>query len=50
MKTGLDGISEREKQTMCALLRMKPEQQKAAPKPANARAEAQRELRITELR
>jgi len=44
---GLTGI---EKQVMRRLLRMKPEQQKAAPKPTGARAEAQRRRREKERR
>jgi hypothetical protein len=42
------GISGREQEIMSRLLRMRPEQQKAAPKPTNARAEAQRRRRENE--
>ncbi len=48
--TELATISPREKAIMRRLLRMKPEPQKAAPKPTGARAEAQRRRREKERR
>jgi hypothetical protein len=44
----LVGISEQEREIMSRLLRMPPEQQKAAPKPATAKGEAQRRRRAQE--
>ena len=49
-KSPLDAISECEREVMARLLHMRPEQHKAAPKPANARAEAQRRRRGKERR
>jgi hypothetical protein len=47
-KYPLEGISERERRTMLALLRMPREQQKAAPKAATPQGEAQRRRRENE--
>lgn len=47
-KDALDGISEDERRTMHALLKMRPEPHKAAPKPATPKGEAQRRRRAQE--
>jgi hypothetical protein len=47
-KSPLHGLSPEVQRVMGRLLRMPPEQQKAAPKPENARAEAQRQRRQKE--
>jgi len=44
----LASISERERKTMATLLRMRPERQKAAAKPATVQGEAQRRRREKE--
>jgi hypothetical protein len=44
----LTSISSEEQEIMARLLRMKPEQQKDAPKPATAQADAQRRRRERE--
>ena len=44
----LQGVSDAERATMLALLRMRPEQQKEAPKVATAKGEAQRQRRRRE--
>ena len=46
----LVGLSKDEQEIMARLLRMPPEQQKAAPKPATHRGEAQRRRRARERR
>jgi hypothetical protein len=47
-KNALDGISDDEREIMSRLLRMPPERQKAAPKPATAKGDAQRRRRAQE--
>jgi len=44
----LSGVSKREQDIMARLLRMPPEQQKAAARPATAQADAQRRRRERE--
>jgi hypothetical protein len=44
----LAGISKREREIMVRLLRMSPEQQKDAPKPATSKGIAQRQRRRNE--
>jgi hypothetical protein len=44
----LTGVSEQEQEIMSRLLRMPPEYQKVAPKPATAKGEAQRRRRAQE--
>ena len=44
----LAGVSEQEREIMSRLLRMPPEPQKAAHKPASAKGEAQRRRRAKE--
>jgi hypothetical protein len=44
----LTGVSEQEREIMSRLLNMPPERQKAAPKPASAKGEAQRRRRAQE--
>lgn len=47
-KDPLEGISADERRIVTSLLRMRPMQQKDAPKPATAQAEAQRRRRERE--
>jgi len=44
----LDGLSETEGEVMRRLMRMRPEQQKGAPKPKTIKGEAQRRRREKE--
>jgi hypothetical protein len=44
----LAGVSDSEREIMRRLLNMPPEPQKAAPKPATAKGEAQRRRRVQE--
>lgn len=44
----LRGLTEKERQTMAALLRQRPERHKDAPKPDTSRARAQRQRRERE--
>jgi hypothetical protein len=48
IRNSLAGISDRDQGIMARLLRMPPEQQKAAPKPTTAQGDAQRRRREKE--